>query len=395
MSRYISMEPIRPKRIQKNMGWIFLIRALRLSAVWILFFGAVDLAAKEDPDSPLLDFTLDFTLDSHLDSELGQRKPVIVAVIDTGADLKHPLLQGRFWENPGETGRDSKGRDKRNNGIDDDGNGYIDDVNGWNFVNNSNQVQDHMGHGTHIAGIIAAHPSPDGKFQGVAANARIMVLKYFDPKTSGFENLRNSIHAIQYAVRMNAKIINYSGGGNEFSLEERKAIELAEKRGILVVAAAGNERSDTDEKPFFPANYKLSNILSVAAVDSNSILLPSSNYGKKSVHLAAPGQKIISTLPENSMGMMTGTSQATAFVSGSAALLLGEGNRSIKEVITLVTLSVENRKTLSQMVASQGQLNIDRSLRMKDHKQSAVGSWVETQEVPYPETFLWKVSENL
>lgn len=383
MSRYISMEPKHNKRMRKNMGWVFMIRALRLLTVWILFFGAVDLAAKEDPDSPLIA------------PKDNPRKPVVVAVIDTGADLRHPLLQGQFWQNPGEMGIDTKGRDKRSNGIDDDGNGFVDDVNGWNFVENSNHLQDHLGHGTHIAGIIAAHPSMDGKFKGVASNAQIMVLKYFDPKTSGFDNLRNSVSAIQYAIKMKANIINYSGGGNEFSAEEKRALGIAEKLGILVVAAAGNERSDTDENPFYPANYNMSNILSVAAVDQNSVLLPSSNFGRKSVHLAAPGHKIISTLPDNKLGAMTGTSQATAIVSGSAALLMGEGSRSLSDIISLIILSVESRSTLSKMVSSQGQINIERSLRMKGHQQSALGIWLDAESSPDKSLFTWRVSDSL
>lgn len=379
MSRYISMEPSLNGLKRKNMGWVFLIRVLRHLTVWILFFSSVDLAAKEDPDSPLIE----------------KRRPVVVAVIDTGADLSQPLLQGQFWENPGETGKDFKGRNKKTNGIDDDNNGYIDDVNGWNFVGNSNDLQDHLGHGTHIAGIIAGHPSPDDKFRGVASNAQIMVLKYFDPQTSGRDNLKNSIQAIEYAIRMKAQIINYSGGGNEFSLEERKALGLAEKRGILVVAAAGNERSDTDQKPFYPANYKMNNIVSVAAVDKNSVLLPSSNFGQKSVHLAAPGYKILSTLPGNKLGLMTGTSQATAIVSGAAALLIGEGHRPLSEVISLLTLSTESKASLAKMVSSQGQLSTTRSLQLKGHRQTALGQWIDSENLPDKSVFLWKVSDSL
>ncbi len=375
MSRYISCAP----KKRKNMGWVFLIKALRLVSIWVLFFSSVDLAAKENPDPPPLEF----------------RDEVIVAVIDTGADLDHPLLHGKFWENPGELGKDTRGREKRTNGIDDDKNGYIDDIHGWNFVNNSNQVQDTLGHGTHITGIIAALPDPDSNFQGIAPNARIMVLKYFDPETTGFDNLKNSILAIEYATKMNAQIINYSGGGSEFSSEERTAMLQAETKGLLVVAAAGNERSDTDLKPFYPANYRMGNIISVAAVDKNSALLPSSNFGRKSVHLAAPGLKIKSTLPHNKIGAMTGTSQATAFVTGSAALLMGEGRRPIKELISLITLSVETRSSLSRMVSSQGQLSIRKSLSMKTQTQSAVGRITEPSLVPDNGVFFWKVSDTL
>lgn len=370
MGRYISIEPQK----RKNMGWDFLFKALRLISVWVLFFSTVDTLAKENPDSnPAL------TNESLLE-------PVVVAVIDTGIDTTHPLLKNRLWTNPGEI---------PGNGIDDDGNGLIDDVHGWNFVDHTNRVQDKLGHGTHISGIIAAAKDEDLGIQGIAPNARIMSLKYFDPETTGYQNLQSSIQAIEYAIKMKAQIINYSGGGAEFSKEEREALAKAEGQGILVVAAAGNEKSDTDQKPFYPANYGLKNILSVAAVDKNSLLLPSSNFGKKSVALAAPGYKVLSTIPGGRFGQMTGTSQATAFVSGIAARLMGEGHRSLQETIEAIIRNVEMKTSLSRMVASQGQLNIERTLSMKSSRQSALGQITEPNSNLENKLILWKLSDSL
>ncbi|HRK08393.1 MAG TPA: S8 family peptidase [Pseudobdellovibrionaceae bacterium] len=252
-------------------------------------------------------------------------KDIIVAVIDTGIDLKHKDLVDNLWVNKGETGKDSQGRDKATNGVDDDGNGFVDDVHGWNFVSNNADLSDNHGHGTHIAGIVGAKGGNGFGISGVAPKVTIMPIKYYDPKVPGANNLKNTIQSIRYAIRMGAQIINYSGGGMEYSAEEFAAIKEAEKKGILFIAAAGNERSNSDDpsKHYYPADYELSNIISVTAVNRDEIkVLPSSNYGVRTVDLAAPGENIYSTLPGNNFGLMTGTSQATAFVTGVAVLIM-------------------------------------------------------------------------
>lgn len=252
-------------------------------------------------------------------------KNIKVAVIDTGVDIHHKCLEDNLWVNAGEVGIDKDGKDKATNGKDDDGNGFVDDVHGWNFVGNNNDLSDNHGHGTHIAGIIGANTKPGCEFSGMAPKVSIMALKYYDPKSPGANNLKNTIQAIRYAIRMGANVINYSGGGTEYSSEEFAAVKDAEKAGILFIAAAGNERSNTDEsgKQYYPADYGLSNIISVTAVNEKETkVLPSSNYGVRTVDLAAPGDQIKSTLPGNTYGKMTGTSQATAWVTGVAVLVM-------------------------------------------------------------------------
>ena len=257
-------------------------------------------------------------------------KDIRVAVIDTGVDVNHPDLTNNLWVNPGETGLDKNGKDKASNGVDDDGNGFVDDVHGWNFVNNTNDLKDTHGHGTHIAGIIGAEGGNGVGISGVAPKVSLMILKYYDPSSRSSDNLSNTVKAIEYAVKMNAHIINYSGGGLSPSPAEKQAIEMAMKKGILVVAAAGNERSNSDVKKYYPADYGLSNIVSVTAIDKEREVLPSSNWGVSTVHIAAPGNNILSTLPNGEYGMMTGTSQATAFVSGVAALIMANNSEMRK-----------------------------------------------------------------
>lgn len=257
---------------------------------------------------------------------------VVVAIIDTGIDVRHPDLQNNLWVNPGETGFDKDGKNKATNGKDDDGNGYADDVHGWNFVSENGDLTDNHGHGTHIAGIVAAEGGNGIGVSGVAPKAKILALKYYDPSAPGMNNLKNTIRAIQYAINLKQKglidnlIINYSGGGLEPSSEEQKVVDLARKNGVLFIAAAGNERANSDQKPYFPADYELDNIISVTAIDKDRNVLPSSNFGERSVDLAAPGNNIYSTLPKGAYGYMTGTSQATAFVTGVAALIMAHNN---------------------------------------------------------------------
>jgi subtilisin family serine protease len=150
-----------------------------------------------------------------------------------------------------------------------------------------------------------------------------MALKYYDSSGAGFNNLQNTVKAFHYANKMGAHIINYSGGGAEAASAERMALEDSKSRGILVVAAAGNDGRSNDIMPYYPASYPLDNIISVASINRQDQLLPSSNFGK-GVHVAAPGLSVLSTLPGGRFGMMTGTSQATAFVTGAAALLASQ-----------------------------------------------------------------------
>jgi len=290
---------------------------------------------------------------------------VVVAVIDTGMDLRHPLLRGHLWKNPGESGLDAQGRDKATNGIDDDGNGYIDDVSGWNFAGDNADVRDLHGHGTHVAGII----------QSLAPKARLMVLKFYDAKASGQDNMDATVKAINYAVQMKARIINYSGGGTSKYAPEEEALRRAQAQGLLVVAAAGNESSNSDVKGFYPAGYGLANILSIAAVDENRRLLPTSNFGKNSVDIAAPGKNIVSTLPEGLRGPMTGTSQATAFVSGAAALLMASHPefKDPEKLIWQLTHTGDEEEGLIGKTKFQSTLSAHRALTMKDRDLGAFG----------------------
>jgi subtilisin family serine protease len=285
-------------------------------------------------------------------------KDVVVAIIDTGIDAHHVDLKHNLWNNPGESGLDSRGRDKATNGVDDDGNGFIDDVHGWNFVTQTSDLTDHHGHGTHVAGIIGAEGGNGVGISGVCPHVSLMVLKYYDPKAHANDNLANTIKAIHYAVRMGANVINYSGGGTDYSREEHDAVREARDKGILFVAAAGNERSNSDISHYYPADYDLDNIISVTAINPDAEVLSSSNYGASSVHIAAPGEGIFSTLPGGKYGLMTGTSQATAFVTGVAALIMANNhNFDYHQVRKQILSTADEIPNLRNKNKTSGKLN--------------------------------------
>lgn len=271
----------------------------------------------------------------------GEPRDIVVAIIDTGVDINHPLIRNHLWVNPQE----------QKNAFDDDGNGYADDLHGWNFASNNNDLSDNHGHGTHVAGIILQ--------KARSQRVKFMVLKYYDPLKSGDDNLLSTVKAIRYAIKMKADIINYSGGGDERSPLEEAAIRDAQKQGILFVAAAGNEGRNTDRVGFYPAGYRLSNIISVAAMDSRKRLLASSNYGSQSVDIVAPGKNVFSSLPGGKYGFMTGTSQATAWVSGLVASLLTQSDKSWtpERIKKFLELNAVRDRQLSKKIRSQARIS--------------------------------------
>ena len=191
-----------------------------------------------------------------------------------------------------------------------------------------------------------------------------MTLKYYNPQASGQDNLNSTIEALRYAVDRNVDIINYSGGGPEPALEELRILKLAEKKGILVVAAAGKRGDDIDEKAnaYYPASYGLRNIITVTAHDRNLRTLSSSNYGMKSVDISAPGHRIRSALPNGRSGYLTGTSQATAFVSGAAALLKSQfPELSMNHIKSIILRSVKKEITMLRKCTTGGRLDTSRA----------------------------------
>ena len=254
---------------------------------------------------------------------------VIIAVIDSGVDYDHPDLVDNIWTNPNEI---------PGNGKDDDGNGFVDDVHGWNFHRDAvdGDPFDDNGHGTHVAGTIAAMGNNDVGAMGVSWTSKIMPVKFLDENNAGY--VTDAIKAVRYVTTMredgvNVRIMNNSWVSKEgYSEALEEVVKKAGEAGILFVAGAGNgnafrRANNNDFVPSYPASYAfpdedvIDNVISVTATDENDKLVEIFNYGPESVDLAAPGMGIYSTEAGGGCGFRSGTSTATPHVSGVAALV--------------------------------------------------------------------------
>lgn len=290
-------------------------------------------------------------------------KKVTVAIIDTGVDCKHPDLVANCATNPGEMGKDAQGKDKSTNKIDDDKNGFVDDWRGWDFVSNDNDPTDDQGHGTHVAGTIGAVGNNSLGVAGVNWQVSIIALKFLDASGSG--TLDAATQAIDYATKLGVVVSNNSWGGGGFSKTMYDAISKANTKGILFVAAAGNESNDNDLNQSYPASYALDNVISVAAINPDETLAGFSNYGLKTVHLAAPGVGIYSTYLRNSYANLSGTSMAAPHVTGAVALLkAAKPMASAKDLKAKILLGVDKSAKLAKKVSTGGRLNINNTLRL-------------------------------
>jgi subtilisin family serine protease len=279
---------------------------------------------------------------------------VVVAVVDSGVDVTHPDLEPNLWVDPGETG---DGREA--NGIDDDGDGLIDDRMGWDWAQGDNQPIDGNGHGTHVAGTIAARGNDTTGVAGVAWRASLMALRVLGDDGSG--RVSDVVKAYGYAARHGAQILNASLGGGSYSRAERDAIAAAPD--VLFVVAAGNDGADNDVAGSYPCNYGLDNIVCVAASDQSDGLASFSNHGATTVDIAAPGVNIASAWPGATWTLLDGTSMATPHVAGAAALMLaarpGLGVAALRDALLT---TADPRPALAGRVATGGRLNVARAV---------------------------------
>ncbi len=210
---------------------------------------------------------------------------LVIAVVDAGINFRHPDLQGRWYRNMAEV----NGKP----GIDDDNNGFVDDTAGWDFVNNDNNPQDYLGHGSECSGIIGANFDNAAGIAGMIPRVKILPVRVLDASGSG--TVANVAAGIQYAVKMHVSAINFSigGGGNSTALQA--AFQAARDSGIPVIAAAGNDSVNLDANPAPPSSYGYSNVYMVAAHNNAGALSFFSDYGAKTVPIAAPGENISST----------------------------------------------------------------------------------------------------
>jgi subtilisin family serine protease len=248
----------------------------------------------------------------------------------------------------------------------DDELGGFDDARGFDANANAPDPMDDNGHGTHVAGIIGAEGDNSEGIAGINWTVQIMPLKFLG--RGGFGSTKNAIEAINYAIDrkkngVNLRVINASWGSTQNSRALEDAIRAAGDAGILFVAAAGNSSTDNDRRPHYPSNYDLPNMISVAALDRNDLLATFSNYGSKTVHVAAPGREILSTWLGNQYREASGTSMAAPQVAGIAALIVAnEPKLSMSKLRDRILKSSDSLDTLFGKVVAGGRLNAAKAL---------------------------------
>ncbi|MGC9323179.1 MAG: S8 family peptidase [Desulfomonilia bacterium] len=268
----------------------------------------------------------------NLIDEAGVRKQVVIAVVDSGVDLSHPDLRDII-------------------------------IPGYDFANNDPNPEDDTGHGTKVCGIIGAIGDNDEGSAGVAWNIdiAIMPLKFMknnDGRTTG--SLSDAVEAIYYAVDMGVDIINASWGFYSYSRSLEDAIDYARAHGVLFVASAGNSAQNNDDEDHYPSNYPFDNVIAVAAMSAYGDLADFSNFGIETVDIAAPGVGLVAPSPGGGyVSWASGTSFATSFVTGIAALLISQSPeldyRSVREIL-LVT-AVMDEEYSQRLLESGGCIN--------------------------------------
>ena len=320
------------------------------------------------PDDPYFDIQWALNQDNDCDIDAPEAwdietgdENVVIAILDTGVDWDHPDLADNIWINPGEDLNGNCIVDPSDfNNIDDDKNGFIDDIRGYDFVNTTNSVasgedgtipdnnpMDFHGHGTHCSGIASAVTNNNEGIAGVCWNCSIMPVRVGYKALSGLGtmDLDDCAYGLVYAADNGADVISMSWGGNSESQLEKDAIDYAYNKGVVLVAAAGNNNADLDNYPlpFLPAEYE--NVIAVAATDSTDNRAKFSNYGFQ-IDVAAPGVNIYSTFPNNSYKKTNGTSMACPYVAGLTALILSKKpDLNPMEIRTIIHSSTDTINT--------------------------------------------------
>lgn len=278
---------------------------------------------------------------------------LLVLLVDTGVNYNHPDLKENIWTNPKEVAGD---------GVDNDLNGYVDDIHGINAITGSGDPMDDQGHGTHVAGTIGASGDNNIGVTGVNWSTKIVAAKFLSG--AGYGSTADAIKAIEYGNALRDRgekvvVSNNSWGGGSGTLALEDAIKASANKGIMFVAAAGNESLNNDISPSYPASYNIPNVISVASVDENTMLSSFSNFGATSVHVAAPGSAIVSCSMDGGYVSKSGTSMASPHVAGVVALVQSAcaGTLSYATVKALILTQASVKPHLAGKVSSSAVVN--------------------------------------
>ena len=337
------------------MGRVFHRATRSLAALGAAFAIGASAAPAQAASDPLLDDQWGLT-----DAATGAPQAwtqsrgngVLVAVLDSGVQLSHPDLANNLWRNPGETPA---------NGVDDDRNGYVDDVHGAHIKALNGNVEDDNGHGTHVAGIVAAQAGNGTGGSGIAPGAKIMSVKVLDANRAGDSS--QLAKGIRYAVDNGAKILNVSINGDGTSPDLDQALTYAGQKGATVVASAGNNSRDIDLAPSYPASSTEPAVLTVTATQPTGSLLSIANRGLRSIDLAAPGGHILSTARGSGYELREGTSMAAPFVSGSLALLAAARPDLAQSALRAALVESAPKPRVLAGLLEDGALNVAAALR--------------------------------
>lgn len=259
---------------------------------------------------------------------------VIVGIVDTGIDYTHPDLAANVWS-------------LANN----------DAVHGYNAITDTLDPMDDASHGTHVSGTIGARGGNGVGVVGVNWNVKLMGCKFLGKDGSG--SLSDAIKAIDWCVDHGAQVLNNSWGGGGYSEALKESIQRAGERGVLFIAAAGNESNDNDAEASYPASYDLPNVIAVGASTNLETIASFSNYGATQVHLMAPGEDIVSTIPGGGYESYSGTSMATPHVTGAAALLMSyDPSLDSVAVKNRLLSSTDKIRNFRNKVSTGGRLNL-------------------------------------
>lgn len=325
-------------------------------------------------------------------------KDIVVAVIDEGVDYTHPSLKDNMWVNSKEAPANGGIP-----GVDDDGNGYVDDVYGFDFYSKDKKKlwygrvggpdpMDKGGHGTFCAGQIAAVPDINVGVAGINWRVQIMAIRFLG---EGGGSSVDAARGIEYARLNKADIMSNSWGGSGESKLLTEAITAAAKDGVLFVVAAGNEGQNIDIKKTYPASNKfdkdhkpLGNVLTVGATDNQDNPADFSNYGHATVDVFAPGVEIVSTFPKALLpkgrepyAIMSGTSMATPYVSGVAALMMAYDKsyrRHPERVIETIQRTADVKPSLVGKAISNGRINAFRALTGNGQNPVLSSNWISS-----------------
>lgn len=286
----------------------------------------------------------------------------IVAIVDTGINLKHPAFKdsNALWVNQAEASGDP--------GYDDDRNGYIDDINGWNFAYGTSNVTDDNNHGSHVAGIVVGVGMDVTIYPTRESLVKVMPLKFLDSQGKG--STSRAVQAIEYAVRMGAKVINNSWGGGSYSRALHEAYTYAYDNDVVLVSAAGNDSENIGNYPTYPAVLDVPSNITVASTDDDDDLSYFSNYSSTYAQIAAPGESIYSAskntcaAPAGCFVHMSGTSMAAPLVAGVVALVMREApSLSAYQVRSIVLGSGDVVPGLNNVVETSKRVNVYEAVR--------------------------------